>query len=91
LLDLPQDGGARWLGDQPRRRRHDAESARREKPRPPPCRDARAGPSATRSKAERRFCLKCGSALWLWDPHWPAPARPHTSAIDTPLPRPPEV
>ena len=23
------------------------------------------------SPAERRFCSRCGSALWLWDPRWP--------------------
>lgn len=49
------------------------------------------GKRATRSPAERRFCLKCGSALWLWDPRWPALIHPHASAIDTPLPKPPEV
>ncbi len=49
------------------------------------------GKRATRSKAERRFCLKCGSALWLWDPRWPELIHPHASAIDTPLPKPPEV
>jgi hypothetical protein len=49
------------------------------------------GKRATRSKAERRFCMKCGSALWLWDPRWPELIHPHASAIDTPLPRPPEV
>lgn len=50
-----------------------------------------AGKRSTRSKAERRFCLKCGSALWLWDPRWPELIHPHASAIDTPLPKPPEV
>src|SRR3954466_463737 len=49
------------------------------------------GRRARRSKAERRFCLTCGSALWLWDPRWPALVHPHASAIDTPLPKPPEV
>jgi hypothetical protein len=29
--------------------------------------------------------------LWLWDPRWPELIHPHASAIDTPLPRPPEV
>lgn len=42
------------------------------------------------SSAERRFCSRCGSALWLWDPHWPDLVHPHASAIDTPLPEPPE-
>ncbi len=42
------------------------------------------------SSAERRFCSKCGSALWLWDPRWPDLVHPFASAIDTPLPEPPE-
>jgi hypothetical protein len=29
------------------------------------------GRRTRRSKAERRFCKECGSALWLWDPTWP--------------------
>lgn len=49
------------------------------------------GQRAKRSKAERKFCLQCGSALWLWDPRWPELIHPHASAIDTPLPKPPEV
>lgn len=49
------------------------------------------GKRATRSKAQRRFCLKCGSPLWLFDPRWPELVHPHASAIDTPLPKPPEV
>ena len=44
-----------------------------------------------RSPAARHFCSKCGSALWLWDPRWPELVHPHASAIDTPLPKPPEV
>ena len=43
------------------------------------------------SPAGRHFCGLCGSALWLWDPRWPELVHPHASAIDTPLPRPPEV
>ncbi|HMB47593.1 MAG TPA: GFA family protein [Afifellaceae bacterium] len=42
------------------------------------------------SQAERKFCGTCGSALWLWDPRWPELVHPHASAIDTPLPVPPE-
>jgi hypothetical protein len=49
------------------------------------------GQRTRRSKAERRFCLRCGSALWVWDPRWPELVHPHASAIDTPLPKPPEV
>ncbi|MFC0679677.1 GFA family protein [Lysobacter korlensis] len=42
------------------------------------------------SGAARRFCTGCGSALWLFDPQWPELVHPHASAIDTPLPTPPE-
>jgi len=43
-----------------------------------------------RSPAERHFCGECGTALWLWDPRWPELIHPFASAIDTPLPKPPE-
>jgi hypothetical protein len=43
-----------------------------------------------RSSAQRTFCGECGSALWLFDPDWPELLHPHASAIDTPLPVPPE-
>lgn len=43
------------------------------------------------SLAERRFCSRCGSALWVWDPRWPDLIHPFASAIDTPLPSAPEV
>jgi hypothetical protein len=42
------------------------------------------------SPAERHFCGRCGSHLWLWDPRWPQLVHPLASAIDTPLPKPPE-
>jgi hypothetical protein len=42
------------------------------------------------SLAERSFCKHCGSALWAWDPRWPDLVHPQASAIDTPLPTPPE-
>jgi hypothetical protein len=45
---------------------------------------------AARSSAKRHFCGKCGSALWLWDPHWPELVHPFASAIDTKLLKPPE-
>ena len=49
------------------------------------------GSSGTRlSSARRYFCTRCGSALWAWDPTWPELVHPHASAIDTPLPIPPE-
>ena len=43
------------------------------------------------SPAERRFCSRCGSALWVWDPRWPELVHPFAGVIDTPLPQPPEV
>ena len=42
------------------------------------------------SSGQRHFCTGCGSALWLFDPEWPELVHPHASAIDTPLPVPPE-
>ena len=42
------------------------------------------------SPARRHFCGECGSPLWLWDPRWPELVHPLASAIDTPLPVPPE-
>ncbi len=42
------------------------------------------------STAERHFCRNCGSALWLYSPEWPELIHPFASAIDTPLPVPPE-
>ena len=42
------------------------------------------------SEAERNFCRFCGSFLWLYDPRWPDLVHPFASAIDTPLPKPPE-
>lgn len=44
----------------------------------------------TTSSARRHFCRRCGSPLWLHDPSWPELVHPHASAIDTPLPVPPE-
>jgi hypothetical protein len=42
------------------------------------------------STGQRHFCKTCGSALWLYDPTWPELVHPFASAIDTPLPIPPE-
>lgn len=44
----------------------------------------------TLSPARRHFCAKCGSALWVSDPRWRKWVYPFASAIDTPLPKPPE-
>jgi hypothetical protein len=42
------------------------------------------------STSRRHFCELCGTALWMYDPTWPQWIYPHASAIDTPLPAPPE-
>ncbi len=42
------------------------------------------------SDHERRFCRRCGSALWVWCPRWPDLVHPFASAIDTALPEAPE-
>jgi hypothetical protein len=42
------------------------------------------------SAARRNFCSRCGSAMWVADPRWPEHVYPFASAIDTPLPKPPE-
>lgn len=42
------------------------------------------------SSAQRHFCKKCASYLWLYDPTWPDLIHPFASAIDTPLPKAPE-
>jgi hypothetical protein len=42
------------------------------------------------SSARRHFCGTCGSALWVFDPRWLELVHPFASAIDTPLPKPPE-
>src|SRR5262249_22023389 len=42
------------------------------------------------SPAQRHFCSKCGSGLWVWDPRWPEHVYPFASAIDTKLPEQPE-
>ncbi|KTD61707.1 GFA family protein [Legionella spiritensis] len=39
---------------------------------------------------QRHFCKVCGSCLWVFDPEWPQLIHPFASAIDTPLPIPPE-
>jgi hypothetical protein len=43
-----------------------------------------------RGQSERNFCKFCGSFLWLFNPTWPELVHPYASAVDTPLPKPPE-
>lgn len=45
---------------------------------------------ARRGGGERHFCMRCGSALWVWDRRWAEWIYPFASAIDTPLPVPRE-
>lgn len=40
--------------------------------------------------AERHFCTRCGTMLWVHDKRWPELVHPFASCIDTPLPEPPE-
>jgi hypothetical protein len=47
-------------------------------------------PHCETSSGERRFCMLCGSALWLYDPNWPELIHPFASAIDTELPKAPQ-
>ncbi|MCW8193451.1 GFA family protein [Proteobacteria bacterium 005FR1] len=42
------------------------------------------------SPAERHFCSRCASCLWLYDRRWSELIHPFASAIDTDLPIPPE-
>lgn len=46
--------------------------------------------SQDRGSSERHFCGHCGSFLWLFNPMWPDLVHPYASAVDTPLPKPPE-
>jgi hypothetical protein len=50
--------------------------------------DRKGGPIL--SPAERRFCARCGSGLWVWDSRWPELLHPFASAIDSDLPAAPE-
>ena len=44
-----------------------------------------------KSPGGRYFCRQCGSPLWQADPRWPDWVYPYASAIETPLPVPPET
>ena len=43
------------------------------------------------SPVQRRFCNKCGSALWVYHDKWPELVHPFASAINSDLPKPDEV
>ena len=51
----------------------------------------RGGAEEEHSTARRNFCGQCGTALWLYEPSHPELVHPHASAVDTPLPKPPEI
>ena len=51
----------------------------------------RDGGSCRLSTAERRFCARCATALWLLSPQWPDLIHPFASAIDSDLPAPPSL
>lgn len=42
------------------------------------------------SPAEWHSCSVCASSLWVFNPLWPELVHPFASAVDTPLPKPPE-
>jgi hypothetical protein len=44
-----------------------------------------------RSPGKGYYCRECGSTLWAADPRWPQWVYPYASAINTPLPKPPEL
>ena len=44
-----------------------------------------------KSKVDRAFCNRCGSALWVYASQHPDLMHPFASAIDTPLRKPSEV
>jgi hypothetical protein len=46
---------------------------------------------AEASPGRRSFCSLCATALWVYDPRWPELVHPFASAVDTPLPEPPET
>jgi len=43
------------------------------------------------SPTERRFCKKCGTALWVYDARWPELVHPFAGIIDSELPGTPET
>ena len=42
------------------------------------------------SEHQRTFCIRCGSHLWALNDRWPDLVHPVASAIDSPLPPPPQ-
>lgn len=54
-------------------------------------RDGHAPEGVEVSPGRRSFCARCATALWVYDPRWPELVHPFASAVDTPLPEPPET
>ena len=52
--------------------------------------DGLASDRPTGGEHGRRFCGRCGTHLWNYDPRWPDLIHPFASVIDTELPMPPE-
>jgi hypothetical protein len=48
--------------------------------------DAASGQPGTAAGRGRRFCTRCASALWNFDPAWPELVHPFASCIDSELP-----
>ena len=48
--------------------------------------DAKTRAPGTLDGPGRRFCVRCASALWNFDPGWPELFHPFASCIDTELP-----
>ena len=84
LLDLPQERGRQRICDQHHGRCGDAEGEQ-----PPRLRVWHAPIDGGWGPAERHFCAKCGTPLWISDEQWPELVHPFASAIDTKLPKPP--
>jgi hypothetical protein len=53
-------------------------------------RDTKDPSGASLGENLRHFCKHCGSYLWAWAPKYAQWIYPFASAIDTPLPTPPE-
>ena len=54
-------------------------------------RDEHGSGEAEVSPGRRSFCSRCATALWVYDPRWPELVHPFASAVNTPLPQPPEI
>lgn len=90
LLDLSKDRGWRRYAINLGARADSLEVTGREHTRTYRACIVEGGGEVRVSGAERVFCSRCGSALWIHDPAWPDLVHPFAGAIDTPLPDAPE-